>query len=73
MESPFLGILLGFKVLSHAAVAQFPWKKFPLLAEHRMKEVHCHVFATFDVLTVFFHGFGTPAFLPRVFHVLACC
>ena len=27
----------------------------------------------FDVLTVFFHGFGTPTFLPRVFHVLASC
>ena len=27
----------------------------------------------FDVLAVFFHGFGTPAFLPRVFHVLASC
>ena len=27
----------------------------------------------FDVLPVFFHGFGTPTFLPRVFHVLASC
>ena len=28
------------------------------------------VFATFDVLTVFFHGFGTPVFLPHIFDVL---
>ena len=31
------------------------------------------IFATFDVLPVFFHGFGTPVFLPHIFHVLASC
>ena len=31
------------------------------------------VFATFDVLPVFFHGFGTPVFLPHIFHILASC
>ena len=55
--------------------------KCTFLQKHTMHGIHFGLYMLLDgLLSVvlmfypcFFHGFGTPTFLPRVFHVLASC